>query len=723
MLAIPLQPLALRHELGDVIKDRYTIREVLGAGAFGTVYRVEESIGARTVVLACKEMHVLDDPQTSANERDDALRMFQEEAYLLQTLRNPHIPAAYFESAKGVWLACPVCGRVFKGERVCPEHGSVLQVVRERYYLIMDFIEGPDLEQKLLTNGGRPLPELQVIDWALQVCDALSAVHAKGVSHRDIKPANIKVQQDTGEAMLIDFGLVKPSTVVGGYGTVMKRASTGLGTIGYAPPTPQEQAQPDARTDILALGMTLYRLLSGRDPTEPADLELMRRQTPRHFNASLTPVTDGIIQKATQMEPSRRYPDVAALRADLRAARYPVETTCPNCGWVQHTAHQPDEQTLCERCGRPLVGRQTTSVPTARRTPPPRQSVSPLNQVNPFEARIREIRNELQNPPTSPTSQIDDRIKAINDRLSPLYNFSVQPPDQCPGCHQTRLVSVAGQPTGLCPLCQNAQLMRRQWELKHCPVCRREGFSQQRLPTNLIMCPICRGGPVQEERRTKFGGMVADLWWVCHRCHAQIDTQRGGRGILLGVDSDPFGVGVAQKGQTHTRDEWQRLSTRSERYGECPHCAAQFDVPDDDRMTLVDCPTDPYQVGARYLNSTLSWAAWARLARDLVATAGTHHCPNCQAEFDYDRAQHNMTLLGAANLPDWAQRWKGMPISLQSWYFAAEGKRSGYPGLVCATCRTEFDQDGSSLKLVATTAPTTPSGTTSSTATGIAQLS
>lgn len=154
--SIPLQPLSLRHEIGDVIKDRYTIRQVLGGGAFGTVYRVEETIGARTVTLACKEMHVLDDPTTAISERADALRMFQEEAYLLQTLRNPHIPAAHFESAKGVWLACPQCGRTFRGVRQCPDHGSDLQVVQERYYLLMDFIEGPDLEAKVQSNNGRP---------------------------------------------------------------------------------------------------------------------------------------------------------------------------------------------------------------------------------------------------------------------------------------------------------------------------------------------------------------------------------------------------------------------------------------------------------------------------------------------------------------------------------------------------------------------------------------
>ncbi|MBV9864399.1 MAG: protein kinase [Abitibacteriaceae bacterium] len=701
-LVVPLQPLALRHEIGDVIKDRYSIREVLGGGAFGTVYRVEESIGTRTVTLACKEMHVLDDPATQANERDDALRMFQEEAYLLQTLRNVHIPAAYFESAKGVWLACPVCGRVFRGTRVCPEHGSVLQVVKERYYLIMDFIEGLDLEQKLLANGSRPLDELQVIDWALQVCDALATVHAKGFSHRDIKPANIKIQNDSGEAMLIDFGLVKPSTVVGGYGTVLKRTSTGLGTIGYAPPSAQEQAQPDARTDILALGMTLYRLLTGRDPTDPQDLELMRRQTPRNFNSSLSTMIDAIIMKATQTDPNKRYPDVASLRADLRAARYPVETTCPNCGWVQHTAHMPDAQTLCERCGRPLMAGRNGTIP-AQKAATPRPAVSPVTQVNPYQKRILEIREELKNPTASPTSQIDARVRTINDRLSPLYNFSVNPPDLCPGCHQARLTTAAGQPTGLCPLCQQGQLMRRQWELKHCPICRKEGFAQQKLSETLVMCPICRRGPVEEERRPRFGGMVVDVWWHCPRCQAHFDEHRG-RALLVSFEDDPYGIGAQQKGQSHTRDEWQKISTRSERYGLCPHCSAQFDVPDDDRMTLMDYQLDPFEVGKRYKGTTASWAAWARLSRDLPPIAGTHHCSHCRAEYDYDRVQHTMTLLEAANIPAWAQRWRGMPISLQSWYFAAEGKRSGNPGLICPSCHTEFDQDGNSLKLAATTA-------------------
>jgi eukaryotic-like serine/threonine-protein kinase len=692
-----LQPLCLRHDVGDVIQNRYAVRQVLGAGAFGTVYRVEETIGARLLTLACKEMHVLDDPQTARPERAEALRLFQEEAYVLQTLRHPHIPAAHFEPVAGVWLACPVCGRTFRGVRQCPDHGSALQVIKERYYLIMDFIEGPDLEQMIEANGGQSLDEVRVIDWALQVCDALEVVHKTGLSHRDIKPANIKIQQATGQAMLIDFGLVKPSTIAGGYGTVLQSAGAGVGTLGYAPSSPQEQAHPDARTDILALGMTLYRLLTGRDPTDPQDLETMRHRRPRELNAVLTPALDEIIIKATQVEAERRYADVAALRKDLQAARYPLEVTCPHCGLVQRLAQRPDEKATCTRCGR-LLAAAGKAQPQPSSSGPSQPSTA---RPNPYEPRLQQIRAELAQA-TAPPSTFDARIREIESRIALAGRGAAgTATDQCPACHKARLAHIAGEPTNLCPLCHGAQLLERHLDGDLCPVCRDGALKARHLSPNLIFCPLCREVPVRPEERSVRFGLMVDLWWACPHCQATWDVLNKGRATLMEYTQDPFGTGASHKGETLSVEQWRQLSARTDRYYACDNCTAQFDALDHDGLRLMHCPADPHGVGGRFKGATFSRPAWARIARDLPVDAGTHHCPHCKAEFDVDGDRRTMTLLQmGASQPDWAESWQKTPMSFQDWFFAAAGKRSLHPGWLCPACKTEFDQDDARLRLV-----------------------
>jgi Protein kinase domain len=708
-----MPPFCLRHDIGEVIKERYTIREVLGAGAFGTVYRVEETLGSRVVTLACKEMHVLTDPSTPGDERTAALRLFQEEAYLLQTLRNPHIPAAYFESAKGVWLACPICGRTFHSVATCPRHGCALQVVEERYYLMMDFIEGPDLEAMLLANNGRPLAEDDVLDWALQVCDALEAVHAKGLSHRDIKPANIKILRDVSRAMLIDFGLVKPATVSGGYGTVQKRGSTGVGTVGYAPESLQEQLQPDARTDILALGMTLYRLLTRRDPTDPNDLSDMRRTPPSALNRNLSPLVDAIILRAIQPDRDRRYPDVASLRQELRAARYPIETVCPHCGWVQRSAASPGPDTRCGRCGRPLGASASTQAQGGRATAP---SLDPLSMVrgavktkpNPHERRIAEIRTELRNPPAPPAYVHEARIQEIEGILPQVAQLSVGHISQCPACRQADLMVISGRPTGKCPLCQSAQLLRRQWDETLCSICRDGEVVEHEIYNDqsafgMGFCPICRAMPLQEERRKRFG-LTLDSWAVCPQCEAEFDFLTGGRARLSSYKEDPFGIGERYREQTLPVAEWRRLAERSDRYCFCLQCIAQFDVLEDGRLKLVLLNSDPYGVGAQYKDAVLSRAEWGKLAQGMALTVGNLHCPQCRAEFDYDRDARTLKLLqDSLTVPVWARQWKGQPVALQAWYLMASGKRSPHPGLLCPACKTEFDHERNDLKLI--TAP------------------
>ena len=595
-----LQALALRHDIGDEIKERYTVRSILGAGAFGTVYRVEETLGTRTVSLACKEMHVLDDLQTAQNERADALRMFQEEAYLLQTLRDPHIPAAHFESARGVWLACPVCGRTFRGVRQCPDHGAALQVINERYYLLMDFIEGPDLEEKLLAQNGRPLEETRVLDWMLQVCGALETVHAMGFSHRDIKPANIKIREHTpdapdSQAMLIDFGLVKPSMSEGRYGTLVQRKSTALGTLGYAPVSLEEQQTPDARTDILALGMTMYRLLTALDPTEPEQLAQMRAHNPRHFNQQISEPLETVILRAIQIDREARYPDVAALRADLQAARYPIQTTCPHCGHVQNSLQAPDSNSRCARCGRPLLVASGVA-PTVAPTPPnsnagravsSRAPVTPPSSLpDPYIVRIEELERQLHALEDEAPMPQDVRLQAIASLFKNAARFTVGATDECPACREATLWTISGQPNGDCPLCWQAQLRRRDTQLAHCPICRRGALQEFALRPHELFCPLCHEVPLSHQEKRAFLGLAVDEHWHCTFCGGDWDVERGGV-RLEATGSDPYGIGNLHRGEIWPAEQWHQMSGRADHWFECDNCASQFE-PREARCAVPD---------------------------------------------------------------------------------------------------------------------------------------
>ena len=130
-----------------------------------------------------------------------------------------------------------------------------------KHYLVMDFIDGDTL-QRLQQRINEPLPQPQVIAWALQLCDILIYLHSQTppVIFRDLKPSNIMIES-AGQIRLIDFGiarLFKPGR---------SQDTIPLGTDGYAPPEQHGKAQSDPRVDIYALGVTLYELLTRYDPT------------------------------------------------------------------------------------------------------------------------------------------------------------------------------------------------------------------------------------------------------------------------------------------------------------------------------------------------------------------------------------------------------------------------------------------------------------------------
>jgi len=310
----------LKHRIGDKIKDRYDVLEPLGGGNFGTVYRVLDTAVGNT--LAAKEMHVLSHPETRGDERQLALDLFRREALNLATIRHPNIPAAYFDQEVGDWHFCPVCGFDFPNAGFCPDHGAALMPVDTRYYLMMDFVDGPTLEEVALDemrSRGTPLGEERALHWMAQIGSAVRTLHRVGMIHRDIKPDNIKIRRADETAVLLDFGLTKLVGEAGGYGTVAQSGTTRFGTVGYAPENPHERDHPEKRSDIYALGMTLYRLLSGRDPQDFEQGREMRAHSPRYFNALVSPETERLIQRSVAPDLDARFQSIDEFLADLNS--------------------------------------------------------------------------------------------------------------------------------------------------------------------------------------------------------------------------------------------------------------------------------------------------------------------------------------------------------------------------------------------------------------------
>ncbi len=209
---------------GTVLQNRYLIERLLGGGGMGMVYLArDQRLSSRP--CAIKEMvdHFID-PQ----QRLEANEYFAREADTLAQLKHPAIPAIT--------------------DRFDDQN---------RHYLVMEYVEGRNLEEEIAVNGG-PLAEGLVIDIGRQLCDVLAYLHAftPPVVYRDMKPSNVMLTPK-GRAVLIDFGIARLFRAA--------RKGTMIGTLGFAPPE-QYQGMVDPRSDIYSLAATLHYVLTGRDP-------------------------------------------------------------------------------------------------------------------------------------------------------------------------------------------------------------------------------------------------------------------------------------------------------------------------------------------------------------------------------------------------------------------------------------------------------------------------
>ncbi|MEW5869555.1 MAG: serine/threonine-protein kinase [Chloroflexota bacterium] len=267
---------------GQILNNRYRIVRTLGEGGFGVVYRAWD-MNMQSPVAIKENFDV--SPQ--------AQRQFQTEARLLFKLRHPNLP------------------RVFDHFTI-PGQGQ---------YLVMDYIEGEDLEKKLVRQGG-PLPEAQVLPWLAEVCAALEYLHGQNppVIHRDIKPANIRITPQ-GSAILVDFGIAKtfdPSRKT----TMGARAVT----PGYSPPEQFGQGITDAQSDVYSLGATAYHLFTGQVPPSAMDVISGQASAPRpvwQLNPGLSPQLSALLEGAMQFNRGQRLASAAAFKAALPASAAP----------------------------------------------------------------------------------------------------------------------------------------------------------------------------------------------------------------------------------------------------------------------------------------------------------------------------------------------------------------------------------------------------------------
>jgi len=190
-------------------------------------------------------------------------------------------------------------------------------------YLVMDFVEGEDLDQ-MLTRLGSPLPEHKAISWIIQICEALEYMHSQNppIIHRDIKPANIKITPQD-RAILVDFGIAK---------IYDPKLRTTMGARAFTPGySPNEQygsaGLTDARTDIYSLGATLYTLLTGQVPEEVPERNLGKALSPPHsLNPSISSNVENTILRALEMLPENRFQNILEFKTMLQQK---VVTTGP----------------------------------------------------------------------------------------------------------------------------------------------------------------------------------------------------------------------------------------------------------------------------------------------------------------------------------------------------------------------------------------------------------
>ena len=281
----------------------YEIVAPIGAGGMGEVYRARDTRLSRDVAIKILAGPLASDP--SRRER------FEREARIISSLNHPNICALYD-----------------------------IGIDSGRDFLVLELLEGEPLDRRLARTNGRPLPMAQALAIAMQIADALDRAHRAGIVHRDLKPHNIFLTK--AGAKLLDFGLAK---VAGGPIAAQPVAAidataprgtlsvdgTIIGTFLYMAPEQLSGGVADVRTDIFALGLVLYEMLTGRRPFENYDeagvITAVFEREPPELSAAvaeLPPSLDRIVRTCLAKDPDDRFQSAHDVLIQLQWAAEPT---------------------------------------------------------------------------------------------------------------------------------------------------------------------------------------------------------------------------------------------------------------------------------------------------------------------------------------------------------------------------------------------------------------
>jgi len=266
-----------------ILLTRYKIIGILGGGGQGAVYQARDlNFPDAKRLVAIKEMHV---QGADAGQRASTVKTFQREANILATLSHPAIPKIYdsFEQ-------------------------------NDRVYLVMEYINGSDLEA-ILTKT-KTLPIKKILEWSIDLCDVLHYLHShqpETIIFRDMKPANIMIDA-LGKVRLIDFGIAKVF--------VSGRKHTTIGTEGYSAPE-QYKGNVTPLSDIYSLGATLHHVITRKDPRLEPPFSFSERPIEDH-NPEASTAFIKVIEKALEFEPGNRFQSCAEMKDSLEQVKYGV---------------------------------------------------------------------------------------------------------------------------------------------------------------------------------------------------------------------------------------------------------------------------------------------------------------------------------------------------------------------------------------------------------------